>query len=196
MPRHEWQVSVRRAALAIARLEAYSPAAVQFQLRGRNKMRKVLFTAISLLLLEPAAMAQGKVNTKWDCAKQAVEHQLDVGDVAGHTYSIMQGDCKATSSDEGFAEKAGAYTEFRETWKSSYTGHGRFNVTMDNGDKVFYSYEQTGSADIAKPAHNKWRIHSGTGKYKGTKGSGTCTGMFHEDGSSDWTCTGTYSMAK
>jgi hypothetical protein len=159
-------------------------------------MRKLLFTAISLLLLGSAAMAQGKVNTKWDCAKQTADHQFDVGDVPGHAYWIAQGGCTATSSDEGFAEKTGAFTEFREMWKASYTGHGRFNVTMDNGDKVFYTYDQTGSADITKPASNKWKIHSGTGKHKGIKGSGTCSGMFHEDGSSDWTCTGTYSMGK
>lgn len=76
------------------------------------------------------------------------------------------------------------------------TGHGRYNVTMDNGDKVFYTYETSGSTDITKPASNKWKILSGNGKYKGIKGSGTCSGKLSADGAADWTCTGTYSMGK
>jgi len=74
--------------------------------------------------------------------------------------------------------------------------HGSFNVTMDNGDKVYYTYEESRSTDIAKPGSNKWQIHGGTGKYKGIKGSGTCAGTFSADGSSDWACTGTYSIGK
>jgi len=76
------------------------------------------------------------------------------------------------------------------------SGHGRFNVTMDNGDKVYYTYETTAPTDITKPASNKWTIHSGTGKDKGIKGSGTCSGKRNADESSDWACTGTHSMGK
>ena len=109
---------------------------------------------------------------------------------------ILEGTCTATSSSNGYPEKSAAYTEFKEMWKASFSLHGRFNVTMDNGDKVYYTYEGSGSTDITKPASNKWKIQSGTGKYKGIKGSGTCSGTLHEDGSSDWECTGTYSMGK
>jgi len=42
---------------------------------------------------------------------------------------------------------------------------------------------------------NKWKILSGTGKYKGIKGSGTCSGKLNAD-AADWECTGTYSMGK
>ena len=81
-------------------------------------------------------------------------------------------------------------------WKASTSWHGRFNATMDNGDKVYYTYEGSGSNDIAKSVTNKWKILSGTGKHKGIKGSGTCSGTRKADGSSDWACTGTYSMGK
>jgi len=159
-------------------------------------MRKLLLVALALLVSASVAMAQGKVDTKWHCSKPATEHKLDVGDVPDHAYSISQGTCKATSSDSTYKEKAGAYTEFQEVWKASYNNHGRFNVTMDNGDTVYYTYEGSAPTDIAKPASNKWKILSGTGQSKGIKGSGTCSGTRTADGDSDWACTGTVSMGK
>jgi len=159
-------------------------------------MRKLLFGAFCLLVAGSAATAQSKIDTKWHCEKPSANHKFDVGDVPGHSYAIAQGSCTATSSDSGFAEKTGAYTEFQELWKASYTNHGRFNVTMDNGDMAYYTYDGSGATDITKPASNKWKIQSGTGKDKGIKGSGTCSGARHDDGSSDWACTGTYSIGK
>ena len=159
-------------------------------------MRKLLFVAFSLLVFASAVMAQNKVDTKWHCPKQAADHKFDVGDVPDHSYMILQGTCNATSSGSGFAEKTGNYTEFREMWKASATWHGRFSATMDNGDKVYYTYEGSGPNEIAKPVSNKWTMVSGTGKHKGIKGSGTCSGTRSADGSADWHCTGTYSMGK
>jgi hypothetical protein len=159
-------------------------------------MRKLLLVALSLLVSGSVALAQGKIDTKWHCQKPATEHKLEVGDIADHSYVIAQGACTVTSSDSTSKEKTGDYTEFQEQWKASYTNHGRFNVTMDNGDKVYYTYEGSAPTDIAKPASNKWKILSGTGKSKGIKGSGTCSGTRTADGAGDWTCTGTYSAPK
>jgi hypothetical protein len=159
-------------------------------------MRKLLFVACSLLVFGSIASAQGKVDTKWHCPKESVSHKLDVGDVPGHSYMILQGTCDATASDSGFAEKTGGYTEFQEIWKASFNFHGRWNVTMDNGDKVYYTYEGSASTDIMKPFSMKLKILSGTGKYKGIKGSLTCSGKVNADGSYDDACTGTYSMGK
>jgi len=141
-------------------------------------------------------MAQSKVDTKWHCPKQTVEHKLDVGDVPDHSYMILQGACNATSSDSGFAEKNGDYTEFQEIGKSSINFPGRFNVTMGNGDRVYYTYEGSASTDTTKPVTQKMKILSGTGKYKGVKGSEICSAKINGDGSSDLECTGTYSMDK
>jgi hypothetical protein len=155
-------------------------------------MRKVS-VAIYLLLFASLAMAQSKLETQWKCAKPAAEQKFEVGDVADHAYAIAQGTCNATSSSSG--EKTGAYTEFQERWKASYTNHGRFNVTMDNGDKAYYIYEGSGDP-VKKTGMNKWKIVNGTGKHKGIKGSGTCSGTLRDDGGSDWVCTGTYTMGK
>ena len=156
-------------------------------------MRKLFFVAICVPLLASLAMAQSKLETKWHCAKPTAQQKYDVGDAADHAYAIMQGPCNATTSNSG--EKTGAFTEFQEIWKASFTNHGRFNVTMDDGDKTYYTYEGTGNPG-KKTASNKWKIVSGTGKHKGTKGSGTCSATLLDDGGSDWVCTGTFSMGK
>jgi hypothetical protein len=155
-------------------------------------MRKLLFVVGPVLLLGSAAMAQGKIDTKWHCSKASAQQKMDVGDMPGHFYAVAQGTCDATSSDPGFAEKTGAWTEYEDNTKASMTSHGQLMVTMDDGDKVHYSYTVTAPADTTKPMSIKWSIVSGTGKQKGIKGSGTCSGTANADGSSDWTCTGTY----
>ena len=159
-------------------------------------MRKLLFVACSLLVFGSVTMAQGKVDTKWHCPKELVSHKLDVGDVPGHSYMILQGTCNATASDSGFVEKSNEWTEFQEIWIASINFHGRMNATMDNGDKVYYTYGVSMPIDITKPISEKWKILSGTGKYKSIKGSGICSGKVNADGSADWECTGTYSMGK
>jgi len=156
-------------------------------------MRKGLLLVFCLAVLGSVTLAQTKIETKWHCNNPAVTHKLDVGDMPDHSYSIAQGTCTATTSSAG--EKSGAYTEFDETWKASMTGHGRFNVTMDNGDMEYYTYETSGPTDTKKPAANKWKIVGGTGKEKGVKASGSCSGTRSDDGSSDWTCSGTKAKA-
>ena len=160
-------------------------------------MRRTLFTALALLVAASVALAQTKFETKWHCSKEATSHSIDVGDVPGHSYMIMQGTCSATSPSKSFAEKIGTYTEFHDNWKATYNGHGYYNVTMDNGDMVYYTYEtKDNSNDPSKPKHNTWKIVSATGKHKGSAGSGSCTGKDSADGSSDWTCTGTVTPGK
>ena len=155
-------------------------------------MRKLTLVAICVLVLGTAAMAE-QYETKWHCSKPAENPVLKVGDVPGHSYALAQGTCEAKSSNAG--EKSGAYTEFNEGWKTSYTGHGRFNVTTDNGDMLYYTYERSG-APADKKGVNNWKLVGGTGKHKGIKGSGTCPGTFNDDGTSDWECTGTTTMGK
>ena len=159
-------------------------------------MRKLLFVACSLLVFGSITMAQSKVDTKWQCPIEPVSHTFDVGDVPDHSYVILQRTCTAVASDSGYAEKTGVATEFREIWKASANFHGRFNVAMDNGDKVYYTYEGSASTDITKPVSWKGKILSGTGKYKGIKGSVTCSGKSNADSSFDAECTGTYSIGK
>jgi hypothetical protein len=43
---------------------------------------------------------------------------------------------------------------------------------------------------------DKWQAVSGTGKFKGIKASGTCTGTGTPEGGSTLACTGTYTLPK
>jgi hypothetical protein len=151
-------------------------------------MRKAWTMMLGLLVCVAMAAAQDKIETKWHCDKPASQQAYEVGDVAGHSYTIAQGTCSVTSGGSG--EKTAAFTEFQEVWKTRYTNHGRLNATMDNGDKTYYTYQGSGDP-VKKSATNTFKIASGTGKHKDAKGSGACTGTFNADGSSDWTCTGT-----
>jgi hypothetical protein len=148
------------------------------------------------LLFVSAAVAQGKVDTKRHCPNVSAHHELQVGDVAGHSYAILQGTCSAVSGDGSIGEENVSYTEFVESWKESNKFVGRWNVVTENGDKVFYAYEGAETSERKQPTVDKWKILNGTGKYKGIRGSGTCTGSVHDDGSSDWECVGEYSLSK
>ena len=160
-------------------------------------MRKLFMIGCAALLFGSAAMAQGKVASSWQCPKAPMQHKLDVADEAAHKYAITSGPCTpGKSSIEGIMEKSGAYTEFHDEKAQSMSWHGRITVTMENDDKVFYGYEGSGSTDPAKPVTNNWTISGGTGKFKGIKGTGSCSGKRSTDESSAWDCTGTYSMAK
>ncbi len=159
-------------------------------------MRKLLLAVLALLVSGSIAMAQSKVDTKWHCSKAPTEYKLDVGDVPDHIFWIGQSTCEATASTGDLKEKSGQYTEFHDGWKASFNFHGYYNENTDNGDKVYYTYQGTGSTDTTKPVANKWKIVGGTGKNKGIKGAGSCAGKLNADGSTDLECTGTYSMGK
>jgi hypothetical protein len=155
-------------------------------------MRRLLIA--SMCLLVPSfCLAQTKFQSKYHCAKSDAQKTFDVGDLDGHSLGVAQGSCEATKAGAG--EKSGVFTETQEIWKSTFKTRGHFVVTMENGDKLYHSYEAVGD-----PAKNtvaeKWRITGGTGKHKTATGSGTCTGKLNADGSSDWECTGTTTVAK
>ncbi|HEY1161390.1 MAG TPA: hypothetical protein VGE83_12205 [Terracidiphilus sp.] len=159
-------------------------------------MRKMVWVAFALLLFASTALAQNRIDTKWRCPKPSEFHSVAVGDAPNHNYTIIQGSCKSTASDAGFPEDESDFTEFQEMLNASVSVHGRMNVTMTNGDKVYYSYEGSFSTDITKPFSQRWNLESGTGRYKFIKGNGACSGMVHADGTGDMECTGTFSIGK
>lgn len=150
-------------------------------------MRKLIVVGLCVLVVASAAFAT-KIDTKWSCSKPSENPKFDAGDAPDHSYAIAKGTCNATAGSSG--EKSGAYVEMQEVSATSIKAHGTFNVTMDNGDMVYYTYDNTGSADMKKPLTNKWKIVGGTGKHKGAKGMGSCTGKQNADESSTWECTG------
>jgi hypothetical protein len=147
------------------------------------------FFAVAVFLSVSAFLAATEsFQSKWHCPKATAEQQFEVGDVPGHSYGLAQATCTPTTSSHD--EKAGTFTEFQDVSKDSFTTHGRMIVTLNSGDKTFYSYEASGDP-VKNTASEKWKIVGGTGKQKTARGSGICTGTLNLDGTSDWVCTGT-----
>ena len=151
-------------------------------------MRKLMAVAAFLMAFASLTMAQTSFEVKWHCAKP-LSQQYDIGDTPGHSYGLAQGKCDAIGSKTG--EKSGVFTEHQEMWKDSFETEGRMIVTMVDGEKTFYTYRATGKP-TGNTAEEKWSMEGGTGKYKGNKGTGTCSGSFRDDGSSEWSCKGSF----
>jgi len=162
-------------------------------------MRRFLVIGL-VCLFASAALAQGRISGTWSCPKPpaATTHSYAAGDKPNHNYNLVQFKCTASKGEiAGVKEKEGSGVEFSETTGNNAANHGVFTETMANGDHVTYKY--TGSA-VSKNGNlvsgaNKFDL-SGTGKFKDLKGSGTCSGKGNKDGSSTWTCTGTYTGVK
>lgn len=124
---------------------------------------------------------------------------VPVPDKADHAFIVDGVKCTAAKGEvAGVKQKDGAGTEMAEATGNKSTGRGIFVETLANGDKITYSYTFTGVAanNVMQSGSNKWTAISGTGKFKGIKGSGTCTAKGNADGSAVYDCIGTYTMGK
>jgi hypothetical protein len=166
-------------------------------------MRRLLvITAASCLAVAtPLAQtpASGKTSSSWKCAAPNPMHAVPVADEPNHAYVVSSIQCTALKGEiAGVAEKEGTATEFMEAMGDKGKGHGIFVETLANGDKMTVTYEFTGTMKNKQfqSGNNKWTLTSGTGMLKGAKGGGTCTAKGNADGSANFDCTGTYTLAK
>jgi hypothetical protein len=162
-------------------------------------MGRLFLVVCSLCLSASVALAQGKVNSQWNCAKPTDAHSIDVGDQTGHAYAIAQFTCTAVKGElEGAKEKEGTGTEFDEVNGNTVKLHGVFVETLSSGDKLHVNYQGKGTMEKGQmqSGGDEWTITGGTGKFKGAKGKGTCTGKGNPDGSTTFDCTGDYTLAK
>ena len=162
-------------------------------------MCKPVLVLCLMCLCATVVLAQGKVDNGWACGKPAMGQSIEVGDQPNHAYAIDQIKCTSTKGEiAGVKEKEGTGTEFAEVTGNSSNGHGVFVETMANGDKIHFTYQTTATIKNGQmqTGSDKWQATDGTGKFKGIKASGTCTGTGNADGSTTWACTGTYSLPK
>jgi hypothetical protein len=166
-------------------------------------MRKVLSIVGALCVIVAFAYAQtpapAKVASSWKCTPPNPAYAMAAGDTPDHVYVLQQVFCTATKGEiAGIADKEGTSTEFMEATGNSGKGHGVFVETMANGDKVYISFESTGTMANKQfqSGSNKWTVTGGTGKFAGAKGSGSCTGKGNPDGSANFDCTGSVTVAK
>jgi hypothetical protein len=161
-------------------------------------MRRLWLIGCSVLLLSSLSLAD-KLVSQWNCGKPSDAHSIDVGDRANHSYAVSKTTCTATKSGVGgVKEKEGIGTEFDETTGDALTWHGVFVVTMENGDKIHYTYSNSGKGMLKagqfQSGANKWSIVGGTGKFASAKGEGSCQGKGNADGTATWDCEGTYTL--
>ncbi len=169
-------------------------------------MRKLLLPVIVVCLVVPAVIAQtgtaaspGMLNTSWHCTARSPAYNIPVPDQANHAYGIEQSNCTATKGEiAGIKEKDGVATEFVEATGNSAKGHGIFVETLVNGDKITIAYQATATMNNNQfvSGSDTWTVSSGTGKFKGMTGKGTCAAKGNPDGTADFDCTGTYSIPK
>jgi hypothetical protein len=166
-------------------------------------MRAIVVVTLASSLAAATAAAQtpasGKTASAWKCAAANPTHAVPVADQANHAYVVSSSQCTALKGEiAGIAEKSGVATEFTEVMGDNAKGHGIFVETLANGDKLTVSYEFTGTMKNQQfqSGGNKWTVTSGTGKLKGAKGQGTCTAKGNPDGSLNFDCSGSYTLAQ
>ena len=162
-------------------------------------MRPFFMVCAAVLFLAATAGAQTKVSGTAQCGKPDPQQVLPVGDRPGHMLGIAQIKCTYTKPMEigGDKSKDGVSTETSDI--SGNTSHPRgFHVmTMESGDKVFFSYQGTATSkdNALVELKGSWVMNGGSGKMKGIKGKGTVTCVPSGDGLS-CDVEGEYQLAK
>ena len=127
-----------------------------------------------------------------------MQHTMEVGYQPAHAYSLSQSKCTFTKGEiGGVKEKDGTATQFDELTGNSSKFHGFFVETLANGDAIHYTYEGTATLKNGQvvQASDTWTMVKGTGKAAGIKGSGNWKGKGAADGSAEWSCQGSYTLA-
>jgi hypothetical protein len=157
---------------------------------------KTILAFLAVVSLAAAAGAQTKVSGTLECAKPDPQHMVEVGDEAGHAFSIGQFKCTWSERLDynGIKSKEGVGTSFDEISGTSSSFRGFYLDTMENGDNAHYRYEGTANVkgEMVETAESTWELFVGTGKMKGIKASGSCKGKGTEAGGVVWKCEGNY----
>jgi hypothetical protein len=162
-------------------------------------MKYKFLTVCALFVLAAVTTpAQTKHEFSGKCSKPEVMQTVPAGDKEGHAYMLQQGKCETTNGEiSGAKSKEGAFSEHGEAAGTRTKAWGTYVETYDNGDKVFYSYQTSGTTKDGAfvSGGNKYQITGGTGKMKGIKGTGTCKLSGGAGGGLDYACTGEYTIA-
>jgi hypothetical protein len=156
-------------------------------------MRKLLIAVCLILLARSQSMAKENLETHWLCPKPADQYRVKVGEEAGHTYAVAIGTCIPSGSNT-FQEKTGTFWNFTDTVGSTSKVQGAFVSTTLSGDRISYSTAGTYSLnnDAIQSGTLTWSLAGGTGKFAAIGGYGACTAQGNADGTTSFTCAGSY----
>ena len=141
--------------------------------------------------------AQTKLTSSGKCGKPDEQHDIAAGDQIGHVFTLASGKCVTKGEVGGAASKEGVFSEHGEVSEEHSKVSGVYVETFDSGDRIFYTYQATGTMkdNAFQAGENKYQITGGTGKMRGIKGSGTCKTTGTADGGLEYICTGEYTLA-
>ena len=164
-------------------------------------MRRIFLVVLAVLFCAAAVAAQTKVTGTAQCAKPDPQQTVPVGDRPGHLLGIAQVKCAYSAKPMEIGadkSKEGVGTETSELSGNTSHSRGFYVVTMESGDKVFFTYHGTATLKDGKLADLKgdWGINGGSGKLKGIKGKGTFTCAPSGDGASSCDTDGEYQLPK
>jgi hypothetical protein len=154
-------------------------------------MKFKLLSACAIFLLAVTAASAQKTTTSGKCEKPTVQ-SIPVGDMEGHMYVIQSGSCVPKNEVNGAKATSATFAEHGEMSGTHTRTSGVYTETFDSGDKLFYSYTNTGTIKDGAftTGSNTYKITGGTGKMKGVKGSGACKLKGESDGGLSFNCTG------
>lgn len=158
-------------------------------------MRRIFMLAGAVCFCAAAASAQTKVSGTAQCAKPDPMNAIAVGDRPDHNLFVAQIKCTYSKPMEigGDKSKGGVSTEMADSTGDNSKARGFHVVTMESGDKVFFSYQGTGTS---KDAKGNWAINGGSGKLKGIKGKGAYNCTATGDGALSCEVEGEYQLGK
>src|SRR5262249_16966637 len=141
-----------------------------FAVTRRLRMNyRVLCVCAIVALAVPMASAQTKMTISGKCGKPDIQQNVPVPDQQGHTFMFAQGKCASQGEVGGAMSKEGVFTEHAEAKGTSMKTWGVYVETYDSGDKIYYTYQTTGTTKDGafQGGSNKYQITGGTGKMKG-----------------------------
>jgi hypothetical protein len=163
-------------------------------------MQRALLVVCLSCLLTSLAGAQTKMSSTIKCGKYSVEQMVPAGDHPNHSFGVEQGSCTSSKpwTIAGLAGKEGVGASTSEVNGAVTRSRGVYVETMENGDKAHYRYELTATTKDGQVqiTGHKWQLVGGTGKLKGAKGQGTCTGSGTAEAGVTYECEGEYTSPK
>jgi hypothetical protein len=159
---------------------------------------KSLGLIVLLVAFAAPALAQTQVSGTLKCPKSDTGQPVEVGDHPGHMLMIGKGTCTWAAPLEIAGMKSTAYSGAGVLDLDGAKGQDRGYavITMDNGDKAYARYQDTGTGP---PGGNvtfegTWSFTGGTGKLKGLKGKGTYKGSSVANGETTDQIEGEYTL--
>jgi hypothetical protein len=151
-------------------------APLSFQdVTGRMKMKKLLMVTAAVCSIQASAFADETLKFRSVYYVTSVQSQ-DVGDIDGHTMSLVRASGLASLPDGAVATDNFTTTTDYVKGSGPFLLHGI--ITFSDGSALYYETNGSVMVDGAK-TNNKGtiRIIGGKGQFQGAKGDGSLTGQ-------------------